>query len=113
MVTLNPAKLLHIDHKTGSIKKGKDADIVIWDDNPLSINAQVVATYVDGRCLFSLEKDAEFRQEIKFERARLTEKMMNSAKPGDKLKKPSELVTPHYHCDTLTCLLYTSPSPRD
>ena len=34
MVTLNPAKLLRIDHKTGSIKEGKDADIVIWDDNP-------------------------------------------------------------------------------
>ena len=26
MVTLNPTKLLHIDHKTGSIAKGKDAD---------------------------------------------------------------------------------------
>ena len=56
MVTLNPAKLLHIDHKTGSIAKGKDADLVIWDDNPLSMNAQVVATYVEGRCLFSLER---------------------------------------------------------
>jgi hypothetical protein len=102
MVTLNPAKLLHIDHKTGSIKKGKDADIVIWDDNPLSMNAQVVATFVEGRCLFSLEKDAKLRKAIKVERARLTEKMMNAAKPGDKLKKPSERVRPHYHCDTLT-----------
>jgi imidazolonepropionase-like amidohydrolase len=32
-VTLNPAKLLHIDDKVGSIKVGKDADIVLWDDN--------------------------------------------------------------------------------
>ena len=53
MVTLNPAKLLHIDHKL-VLLKGKDADLVIWDDNPL--NAQVVATYVEGRCLFSLER---------------------------------------------------------
>ena len=37
MVTLNPAKLLHIDDKMGSIKIGKDADIVLWTDNPLSI----------------------------------------------------------------------------
>ena len=36
MVTLNPAKLLHIDDKMGSIKIGKDADIVLWTDNPLS-----------------------------------------------------------------------------
>ena len=102
MVTLNPAKLLHIDHKTGSIKKGKDADVVIWDANPLSMDAQVVATYVDGMCLFNLEKDKELRENIRLERARLTEKMMTSAEPGEKLKKPSEQVRPHYHCDTLT-----------
>jgi len=102
MVTLNPAKLLHIDHKTGSIKKGKDADVVIWDDNPLSMNAQVVATYVEGRCLFSLEKDAELRTAIKSERARLTEKMLNSSNSVEKLKKPSERIRSHYHCDTLT-----------
>ncbi len=35
MVTLNPAKLLHLDDRLGSIKVGKDADIVIWTDNPL------------------------------------------------------------------------------
>ncbi len=102
MVTLNPAKLLHIDHKTGSIKVGKDADVVIWDDNPLSMNAQVVATYVEGRCLFSLEKDEMLREEIKIERARITEKMLNSAEKGDKLKKPSEKVRHLYHCDTIT-----------
>lgn len=101
MVTLNPAKLLRIDHKTGSIKEGKDADIVIWDDNPLSMNAQVVATYVEGRCLFSLEKDLSLREQIKSERARLTEKMMNSNKPGEDLRKPSEKMPFHYHCDTL------------
>ena len=102
MVTLNPAKLLHIDHKTGSIKVGKDADVVIWDDNPLSMNAQVVATYVEGRCLFSLEKDEMLREEIKIERARITEKMLNSAEKGEKLKTPSEKVRHLYHCDTIT-----------
>jgi len=101
MVTLNPAKLLRIDHKTGSIKEGKDADIVIWDDNPLSMNAQVIATYVEGRCLFSLEKDLALREQIKSERARLTEKMMNSKNPEEELRKPSEKMPFHYHCDTL------------
>lgn len=39
MVTLNPAKLLHVDNRVGSIKEGKDADLVLWSDNPLSIYA--------------------------------------------------------------------------
>ena len=35
MVTINPAKLLHIDNRVGSIKEGKDADLVLWTDHPL------------------------------------------------------------------------------
>lgn len=101
MVTLNPAKLLHIDHKTGSIKVGKDADIVIWDEHPLSMSARAEATYVEGVCHFSLERDAELRELIKAERARITELMMNEGSKGN-LQKPSEKIKPHYHCDTLT-----------
>ena len=103
-VTLNPAKLLHIDHITGSIKVGKDADIVVWDDNPLSINARAVRTYVEGECLFSLEKDSELRELIQNERARLTEKMIaaGSGAPSGKLRPPSEAIRTHYHCDTVT-----------
>ncbi len=41
MVTLNPAKLLHLDDRMGSVKVGKDADIVLWTDHPLSVYAQV------------------------------------------------------------------------
>ncbi|UPT67755.1 MAG: amidohydrolase family protein [Sphingobacteriales bacterium JAD_PAG50586_3] len=40
LVTLNPAKMLHIDDVCGSLKPGKDADVVIWSDNPLSIYAR-------------------------------------------------------------------------
>ena len=47
MVTLNPAKLLHLDDRMGSIKEGKDADIVIWSNNPLSIYAKVEKTYIE------------------------------------------------------------------
>ncbi|MDD1463716.1 amidohydrolase family protein, partial [Dolichospermum sp. ST_sed2] len=39
LVTLNPAKMLHIDDKVGSIKVGKVADLVLWTDNPLSVYA--------------------------------------------------------------------------
>ncbi|MGJ8664517.1 MAG: amidohydrolase family protein, partial [Marinicella sp.] len=48
MVTLNPAKLLHLDDRMGSIKAGKDADLVLWSDNPLSIYAKAEKTMVDG-----------------------------------------------------------------
>jgi imidazolonepropionase-like amidohydrolase len=47
MVTLNPAKMLHVADRVGSIKEGKDADIVVWSDNPLSIYAKSEHTIVD------------------------------------------------------------------
>ena len=99
-VTLNPAKLLHIDHKTGSIKVGKDADIVVWDDNPLSMNARAVRTYVEGECLFSLEQDLILRESNQTERARITKKML--ATESEVMQKPSEKIRTHYHCDTET-----------
>ena len=40
MVTINPAQLLHLDDRVGSVKEGKDADLVLWSDNPLSIYAK-------------------------------------------------------------------------
>ena len=54
MVTLNPAKALHVDDKVGSIKAGKDADLVLWSDNPLSIYAKPEKTIVDGIVYFDL-----------------------------------------------------------
>src|SRR5690606_3160312 len=48
MVTLNPAKMLHVDNRVGSIKEGKDADLVLWSDHPLSIYAMSEKTIVDG-----------------------------------------------------------------
>ncbi len=100
MVTLNPAKLLHLDDRMGSIAEGKDADIVLWSNNPLSINAKAERTYVDGRLLFDVERDKEMRQYIKEERARLITKMIEEkSKSGksQKVKKENKLL---YHCDT-------------
>ena len=47
-VTLNPAKLLHLDDKVGSIKVGKHADLVLWSDHPLSIYAKAEKTIIEG-----------------------------------------------------------------
>ncbi|MBN8646203.1 MAG: amidohydrolase family protein, partial [Planctomycetes bacterium] len=74
-VTLNPARQLKIDAMTGSIEAGKDADIAVWSGDPLSPTTRCVRTFVDGRELFSLEKDAEHRAKIASERARIIAKL--------------------------------------
>ena len=76
MVTLNPAKALHVDDKVGSIKVGKDADLVLWSDSPLSIYAQSLYTIVDGIIYFDRNKDKEMRKQIIAERNRLVQKMI-------------------------------------
>ena len=59
LVTLNPAKMLHIDDKVGSIKAGKTADLVLWTDNPLSVYAKVDKTIIDGQIYFDREDDVK------------------------------------------------------
>lgn len=83
-VSLNAAKQLKIDHQTGSLEVGKDADLVIWSGNPLSAFSKAEATYVDGRCLFSLEKDTAARQQITKERQRLIQKLLTEKKRSDR-----------------------------
>ncbi len=82
MVTLNPAKALHIDSRVGSIKVGKDGDVVLWDQNPLSVYAKALYTIVDGTIFFDREKDLEQRKLISMERNRLVQKMLADAKGG-------------------------------
>lgn len=80
MVTINPAKMLHVDSKVGSIKVGKDADLVIWTDNPLSIYAKAQTTIVDGTVYFDRDKDMQLRQRNAAEKARLVQKLADLKK---------------------------------
>lgn len=82
MVTINPAKMLHIEEKVGSIATGKDADLVLWSDNPLSIYAKAETTIVDGTIYFDRKKDAELQKKNTEERIRLTQKMVSEKKGG-------------------------------
>jgi cytosine/adenosine deaminase-related metal-dependent hydrolase len=82
MVTINPAKALHVADKVGSIKVGKDADLVLWSDNPLSIYAKSLYTIVDGVVYFDRDKDAEARKAVAAERARLIQKMLGDKRAG-------------------------------
>ncbi len=83
MVTINPAKMLHIDAKVGSIKVGKDADLVLWSDNPLSIYAKAEKTIVDGTIYYDIDKDAELRKRNQAEKARLIQKLATAKKSSD------------------------------
>ncbi|MEO7282023.1 MAG: amidohydrolase family protein [Gelidibacter sp.] len=47
-ITLNPAKLLGIDTRVGSIEKGKDADLVLFDGDPFEYLTKVKMVFIDG-----------------------------------------------------------------
>jgi len=82
MVTLNPAIMLHVDDKTGSIKVGKDADLVLWSDHPLSIYAKAMKTMVDGIIYYDRERDEQLRKDIAKERTRLISRMTGEKNAG-------------------------------
>ena len=71
LVTLNPAKLLHLDDRMGSIKTGKDADLVLWTGHPLSVYSRANKTMVDGIIYFDEELDARMKEQIDAERNRI------------------------------------------
>ncbi len=107
MVTLNPAKLLHLDDRMGSLKVGKDADVVVWSGNPLSVYTKVETTIIDGVIYFDAQKDAEMDQWIEKERARLIQKMKATKKGGGKMQKSHGMIQKSFHCDDLTVDLNT------
>lgn len=101
MVTLNPAKLLHLDDRVGSIKVGKDADVVLWSDNPLSIYAKAEKTLIEGVIYFDKESDLTKRNEMAKERAELITQMLQEKNQGMATQPVSKKEKVHYHCDTL------------
>jgi imidazolonepropionase-like amidohydrolase len=91
LVTLNPAIQLGIDKRVGSIDVGKDADLVIWNHDPLSVYAVAQKTLIDGRVYFD-RKEAEAQQAAREkEKQELMEKekqKKKEAKPGPGKKRP-------------------------
>jgi imidazolonepropionase-like amidohydrolase len=103
-VTINPAKLLHIDDKVGSIKEGKDADVVLWSHHPMSIYAKAEKTIVDGKIFFDINEDLKKRKAIKQEKSKLITMMLNEKMKGGKTKAPIKRGDINFHCDTLEAL---------
>ena len=105
-VTLNPAKMLHVDDRVGSIKVGKDGDVVLWTDNPLSVYAKAQMTFVDGIKFFDRNEDLKKRAEISAERTRLIQKMLAVKNGGGKTGPPKGRRMHHYHCDDMEDEMY-------
>lgn len=82
MVTLNPAIMLHVADRVGSLKPGKDADVVVWNDHPLSIYAKSLYTIVDGAIYFDRTKDEQLQQQVDAERLRLVRKLNGEKRSG-------------------------------
>jgi imidazolonepropionase-like amidohydrolase len=101
LVTLNPARMLHIDSKVGSLKPGKDADVVIWSANPLSIYAKAEKTFVDGVAYWDMERDAKVRADQQTEKARIIKKMLDSKNKGGRTQRPAAPAQRIYNCETM------------
>ncbi|WP_379085989.1 amidohydrolase family protein [Pedobacter sp. UC225_65] len=86
-VTLNPARMLHVDNRVGSIKVGKDADVVIWSANPLSIYAKAEKTFVDGIAYWDIDRDAQVQKAQKAEKARIIQKLADSKNAGARTQR--------------------------
>ena len=82
LVTINPAKMLHVNDRVGSLKVGKDADVVVWSDSPLSIYAKSLYTIVDGTIYYDRQKDEQMQKDIEAERARLIKKLTGEKRSG-------------------------------
>lgn len=52
-LTINPARILYLDGRVGSLERGKDADLVVFSGDPLDWRSRVERVYVNGRLVFS------------------------------------------------------------
>ena len=100
MVTLNPAKMMHLDNRLGSIKVGKDADVVLWNNNPLSVYAKPERVIIDGATYFEMDKDKMLRANIAAERNRLAQKMLTAKASGSPSAKPEIKKPRQMYCNS-------------
>ena len=58
-LTITPAKLMHLDHRLGSLEAGKDADFVVLSGAPFSVYTKVQQTWIDGVKVFDAANEAD------------------------------------------------------
>ena len=55
-ITIDAARICRVEHRLGSIAVGKDADLCLWDGNPLDVRSSVVKTLINGTVVWEKEK---------------------------------------------------------
>ncbi len=99
-ITLNPAKMLHLDDRVGSVKVGKDADLVLWSGHPMSVYSKAEKTIIEGVTYFDLERDKMLRNKIKKERNQLIKQMLQHKNKGLKTQPIIAKKQNYLHCDS-------------
>lgn len=100
-VTLNPAKLLHIDQYVGSVEAGKHADVVLWSGHPLSVYSNAEKTLVEGAIYFDIDRDEQLRQEMATQKNLLTTQMLEAKSGGSSTRPATRREAQEIHCNTL------------
>ena len=83
LVTINPAKQLRIDDRVGSLEVGKDADVVIWNNHPLSTYAIADRVYIDGQQYYDRLEEDKRLTDAQSEKTRLAAAEGRTAPSGD------------------------------
>lgn len=55
-ITIDAARICRVDHRLGSLAAGKDADLCLWDGNPLELTSSVIKTLINGDIVWEKEK---------------------------------------------------------
>src|SRR3984885_8349450 len=87
LITLNPAIQLGIDSRVGSIDVGKDADLAIFNRDPLSVYAVVQKTLIDGQVYFDRQRDIDGRPALEKEKQDLLAKEKKASEEKKASKK--------------------------
>ncbi len=57
-LTINPARIMGLDDRVGSLAKGKDADVVVWSGDPLDVMSRARRVFVSGREVYRWDDEA-------------------------------------------------------
>jgi len=101
MVTLNPAKMLGIDKKVGSIELGKDADLVLWNGHPMMAASVPEFTWIEGFDYFTLERHSRMLKRNEAETKRLGPILLKAISNGEKPEERPYKTFKSYHCEDL------------